>query len=234
MRKPPYAKSVFINCPFDGDYLPLFEAIIFTICSLGFVPRSTKEFYDSGTRLDKIISIITGCQFGIHDLSDTKLNSQTELPRFNMPFELGIDIGCRYVGGPRYAKKSILIMDRTLYRYQKFISDLAGYDPTAHGNKIEEVIRIVRNWLSTYSAVDGLPSAEFIQREYEFFRRDLLRIAKLLKFKAGIPYTDYLNIVADWLLVRRNSVNAQEIAGRALRIVGLFTDKESKAKLSQI
>jgi hypothetical protein len=26
-----YVNNVFINCPFDGEYLPIFRAVIFTI-----------------------------------------------------------------------------------------------------------------------------------------------------------------------------------------------------------
>ncbi len=37
------SKSVFINCPFDGEYSALFEAIVFATVCCGFVPRSALE-----------------------------------------------------------------------------------------------------------------------------------------------------------------------------------------------
>jgi len=32
-----FAGSVFINCPFDDDYWPTFEALVFTAVACGFV-----------------------------------------------------------------------------------------------------------------------------------------------------------------------------------------------------
>ncbi len=34
-----YENSVFINCPFDPQYWPLFEAITFSVYDLGYFPR---------------------------------------------------------------------------------------------------------------------------------------------------------------------------------------------------
>ena len=39
-RKTPYRDSLFINCPFDEEYLPIFRAIVFTVAACGF--RATK------------------------------------------------------------------------------------------------------------------------------------------------------------------------------------------------
>src|ERR1039457_427072 len=52
--------AVFINCPFDASYRPLFDAIVFAVMALGFEPRCALE-RDTGTqeRLKKIIEIIT-------------------------------------------------------------------------------------------------------------------------------------------------------------------------------
>jgi hypothetical protein len=47
--------SVFINCPFDDDYRPVFDAIIFAVGVLGFRVRCAQEVDDSGeVRLAKI------------------------------------------------------------------------------------------------------------------------------------------------------------------------------------
>ncbi|MEA2238824.1 MAG: hypothetical protein QOC81_3548 [Thermoanaerobaculia bacterium] len=35
MRHDEYERNVFINCPFDDDYAPLFEAIVFAINDAG-------------------------------------------------------------------------------------------------------------------------------------------------------------------------------------------------------
>ena len=38
-----YEKNVFINCPFDDSYNPLFEAIVFAVHDIGFRPRCARE-----------------------------------------------------------------------------------------------------------------------------------------------------------------------------------------------
>lgn len=54
-RSVSFAASVFINCPFDNEYQPIFEAVVFTVVACGFTPRCALEELDSGTvRLKKI------------------------------------------------------------------------------------------------------------------------------------------------------------------------------------
>ena len=86
MESPQYASSVFINCPFDSEYLPIFRAIMFTVSVCGFVPRCSLEHDDaSQVRLEKIYRLIGSSAFGIHDISRTELDGENELPRFNKP-----------------------------------------------------------------------------------------------------------------------------------------------------
>lgn len=46
-----------------------------------------------------------------------------------------------------------MILDSEKYRYQKFISDIAGQDVKAHENDQRILIRVVREWLRNYSQV---------------------------------------------------------------------------------
>ena len=82
MVLPEYRQSVFINCPFDAEYTPMFEAIVLAVQDLGFRPRSARERIDSGeVRLSKIRELIAASRYSIHDLSRTELDSATALPR---------------------------------------------------------------------------------------------------------------------------------------------------------
>jgi len=93
---PNFDRNVFINCPFDAVYAPIFEAIVFAVYDAGFYARSALERLDSSQiRLHKIIDLIRSSRLSIHDLSRTELDDTTALPRFNMPLELGVDIGCK-------------------------------------------------------------------------------------------------------------------------------------------
>jgi hypothetical protein len=131
-----YAQNVFINCPFDDKYKPLFDAAVFAILLAGFEPRCALEASNAGqARLYKIMDMIAGCRYGIHDISRTE-SSRGRLPRFNMPLELGLDLGCWRYGSGHLGDKRLLIMDRTPHRYQKFISDIAGHDVVSHSNSV--------------------------------------------------------------------------------------------------
>jgi len=97
--KDEYSNQIFINCPFDDEYQKLYYSIVFVVLDCGFIPRSTKEIDDSSRlRLKSITEIIQKCKYGIHDLSRVELDDDNQLPRFNMPFELGIFYGAKEFG----------------------------------------------------------------------------------------------------------------------------------------
>lgn len=134
-----YSDQIFINCPFDDGYQELFYAIVFTALDCGFIPRCSKEINDSSKlRLRSIVEIIRKCKYGIHDLSRVELDKNCNLPRFNMPFELGIFYGAKAFGVDDQRRKNFIVLEKENYRYQKFISDLSGVDIQAHNNKIEK------------------------------------------------------------------------------------------------
>jgi hypothetical protein len=195
-----FAHNVFINCPIDSNYDPLFHAMVFTIYLLGFRARCSREENDSGNiRLGKIIKIITACKFGIHDISRTEPDKHG-LPRFNMPFELGIDLGIRRSGNIRCKKKVHLILDRTAYRYQQFLSDIGGQDIDAHHNKQNKIIVNVRDWLRSATKAKDMPSGKIIYGEYKRFLRDLPQICHQLNLEMDeITFPDYSHIVVHWL-----------------------------------
>ena len=195
------ADDVFINCPFDDGYALLFQALIFAVYATGFRPRSARELDDGGqTRIDKLYGLIEECRFGIHDLSRTELDPVNALPRFNMPLELGIFLGAKRYGVGDQKTKRALVLDVEQYRYQRFISDLAGMDIHGHGADPLEAIRQTRNWLANVSR-RVLPSADRIVRLFESFTNDLPALARRLEFDPErMPYVDYERIVVGWLL----------------------------------
>lgn len=193
------ADDVFINCPFDDAFAPTFRALIFVAIVCGFRPRSARELDDGGqTRIDKILGLIEECRYGVHDLSRTKLDAVHSLPRFNMPLELGLFLGAKRYGGVHQKTKRILILDVERYRYQRFISDLAGMDIHEHAGEPVRALRETRDWLANVSRRE-LPSADRVQRAYEAFLADLPDLAVALEFDPErIPYIDFERIVARW------------------------------------
>ncbi len=151
-----YSRQVFLNCPFDDGYRPIYEAIIFAVLHCGFVIRCARERDDSGeTRIGKIVEIIRESQFGIHDISRVECDEVNGLPRFNMPLELGLFLGAKSFSGEKQQKrKRCLILDSEPYRYQKFISDIAGQDIRSHGGVPLEALKQTRNcWRPSSTAL---------------------------------------------------------------------------------
>lgn len=143
-----FDRNVFINCPFDEDYAPILQAILFCLIYLRLNPRIASERNNSAeARLAKIAELIETCRLSVHDLSRCQASREGELYRMNMPFELGIDWACRkYKRGKE--TKSILVLEREKFRYQAAISDLAGCDIESHQDLYDVAIRKVRNWVS--------------------------------------------------------------------------------------
>ena len=194
-------KPVFVNCPFDGVYLPLFHAIVFAVVRCGFRPRCALEVNDAAeVRIDKIARIIGECPIGIHDISRTDLDAANGLPRFNMPLELGLYLGARYYGGAKHRSKACLVLDREPYRYQTFISDIAGQDIAAHGDDPARCIEAVRNFLNGLSGARPLPSGDVLVKEYRAFRTALPAICAALEVNAAkLEFRDFLYIVIDYV-----------------------------------
>ena len=196
-----YQQSVFVNCPFDQDYRPLFDALVFTVTDCGFEARCAKEASDSGeVRIDKIIKIIRACRYGIHDISRTELDPVNRLPRFNMPLELGLFLGAKEFGRDRQRQKRCLVLDRDPYRYQKFISDISGQDISAHRNEPERAIRVVRDWLSDVLADVMVPSGSAIAERYGEFREALpLYCRTFQQREEELTFVDFRNLIKIWL-----------------------------------
>jgi hypothetical protein len=195
-----YDRSVFINCPFDDAYINLFRSIIFAVVHCGFRARCAQEIDDGGqVRIDKIVKIVEGCRYGIHDLSRTELDRVNQLPRFNMPLELGLFLGAHRFGAPLQRKKICLILDRDPYRYQKFISDIAGQDIRAHQEMERRAITLIRDWLGTSSG-RIMPGGKHIYQQYRRLNGALPSLCRSLKLnKSEITFNDFTNIVTAWI-----------------------------------
>lgn len=206
--------DVFINCPFDADYAPTFDALVFTVLACGFRARTALELDDaSQTRIDKIYGIIKDCRYGVHDISRTQLDVNG-LPRFNMPLELGIFLGAKRFGGADQRQKRCLVLDTEPYRFQKFISDLAGVDPQAHGGDPRAAAAKLRNWLANVSRRD-LPGDRDIVGLLDRWTVDRPAIAEGLGFDAAaVPYVDLTKMIATWLTPETNAPPVKKSATR--------------------
>lgn len=171
MPKPTNALDVFINCPFDTGYKPFFHAIIWTVIRSGYRARCAQEIDDGAqNRLGKIMDIIGECRFGVHDISNTDVDGDPPLPRFNMPLELGLWFGANRFGGAAQADKRCIILDRERFRYQRFISDIAGQDLHSHGGKLDTLIAEMTAWLRHLPGGERPGGGTQMLREYRRFQ----------------------------------------------------------------
>lgn len=143
--------SVYINCPFDAEYKPIFDAVVFAIVCCGFTPRSALE---TGTvsmpRMRRIADAMQSSKYSIHDLSRCKGEGDENLARFNMPLELGISLAMKFSGVRDDAPHDWLMLVPKGNAYKKFVSDLSGYDPEEYissGPDVrQDVVAAVMSW----------------------------------------------------------------------------------------
>jgi hypothetical protein len=197
-----FGGNVFINCPFDPEYLPLAQCLVFAVLECGFKPRIASERADSGqVRIEKIRELIRACRFSIHDISRMEPLRPGDLPRFNMPFELGLDLGCWSYGPETLVTKQCLVLERDRHRYQTVLSDLSGHEVRAHGGDPESLVLEVRNWLRV-AVQKRLPSGSQVWQRFNLFRNDLELTLRRLGYSRrdveSLEMAEYIQFVRDW------------------------------------
>ena len=199
-----FDKNVFINCPFDSEYIVLLRPLLFTVIYCRHKPRIALERFNSGeVRFEKIKQLILESVLSIHDLSKIKSEKKNEYYRLNMPFEIGLDLGCQlYHSDPKYRQKKSLILERERYSHQKALSDLSGSDVKCHNGMPLDMVIEVRNWFSELGERD-LPSGSSIWDDYNMFWTDFYEDRKNNGFsekeldKISIP--EFVSSMEKWL-----------------------------------
>lgn len=117
-----------------------------------------------------------------------------------MPLELGVFIGAKRYGGGEHAEKRALILDTTPYRYQKFISDIAGQDIQYHNGNVVEAITKTASWLRNKSRRTTVPGGAIIAAEYAEFQAALPEILNGLGLQpAEMTFSDYLLLAESYV-----------------------------------
>jgi hypothetical protein len=176
------------------------RAACFAILACGYNPRCALDTDDSGVvRFSEIVKLIAACGYSIHDISRVQLDRSSQLPRFNMPLELGADLGLRLEGPAVQHDRKTLILDTESHRYDKTLSDISGMDIKAHGDSRETVIKHVRDWLNTNRSKDTrpLPGAAAINADFRAYLKIAPDIIQNLRLDDHdqLPHTDYLHVV---------------------------------------
>ncbi len=205
-RRPgiPFETDVFVNCPFDDRYTPLLRPLLFTLVDLGFSPRIATERSDSGeNRIDKICGLIRQSKYSIHDLSRLRAGEVGEFYRMNMPFELGIEYGCRLFGRAPMREKRCLILEKDLHEFRKALSDLSGIDVKRHDDEPEGVIRAVRDWFVGTVGLRKIASPTVLWFRFTDFASDFYDARKKEGFSDDdlnmMPIPEYIDFIRSWV-----------------------------------
>src|SRR5262249_938548 len=97
-------------------------------------------------------------------------------------------------------RKRILILDSEQFRYQRFISDIAGQDIRTHGAEPARAIEMVATWLRAQSRSTSVPGGRRIAQEYAQFQQQLPSMLDTRHFvEAEISFGDYVTIATEWM-----------------------------------
>lgn len=141
-------------------------------------------------------------KYSIHDISRCQAAEEGQHFRLNMPFELGIDYGCRkYFGNGREAKK-ILILEERQYRYQAALSDIAGWDIASHDANYEIAVRKVRNWLVAEAGAERMGASKILGAYADFqawYYEKQLSMGFSDEDIQDYPTSELLRAMIDWI-----------------------------------
>lgn len=166
--------AVFLNIPYDSNFRSLYLAYIVGLTHLGLEPRATLGIPGGSRRLDRILELIKSCRYSIHDLSRVELDrAAPRVPRFNMPFELGLAVTWSQLNPTRH---TWFVCEAENRRLLKSLSDLNGTDPNIHDGTVEGVMRELGNAFVRDRAMPTMPrmmnAYRVVSRKAEEIQRD--------------------------------------------------------------
>jgi hypothetical protein len=159
---------------------------------------------DSGEqRINKILSLILKSRYSLHDLSRIRSRRRGEFFRLNIPFELGIDYGCRSVAGGYLRKKRFLVLGAKLHDYKRALSDLGGIDAKSHANDQEKAVIALRNWFVDTVHLKKVLSGSALFEKFVDFRANFFDQKKKDGFSRQdlnmMPVREYIAAIRHWL-----------------------------------
>jgi hypothetical protein len=165
--------QVFLNYPYDSDYLPFAEALSFGVVAAGMVPITALDLTDpDAPRLEMIVEAITSCHYSAHDLSRCRGEGPGNFARMNMPMEMGMAM-FHALSAQRSDHRCAFFVPSG-YSYHEYASDLSGLDPLRYEENPAALLAIVYEWLRRIGPegiVSKQPTVEVIEAFVEFSNR---------------------------------------------------------------
>jgi len=197
-----FNRNVFINCPFDEKYKVLLRPLIFSLLYFELNPQISETESSAHVRVKNIMRLIRTSKYSIHDISRKKALKKGDVARFNMPYEMGLDIGCQEFGVGLLKQKKCLIFDSNSHDYDISISDISGQDIKEHNDDPETLIRKVREWLVKVLR-KRLPSAASVWENYVEFITDMNEQLTAEGYTQAeieaLAHSEYILIASEWI-----------------------------------
>jgi hypothetical protein len=183
------AKAVFINCPFDAEFEPVFDAIFFSTVCCGFMPRSAVESGSTAVpRVERIVQAIFSSKYSIHDLSRCRGEGSEHFARFNMPLELGIAMARRFMTRRAAQQHDWLLLVPEGHGHLKFVSDLAGFDPMRYDGELGTAVSNVTSWLATRPDAAHTATPREVLSALPRFQSEAARLRE--EWREKLPWAD--------------------------------------------
>ncbi|MEP6747257.1 MAG: hypothetical protein ABJB86_06010 [Bacteroidota bacterium] len=202
-----FESNVFINCPFDQFYVPLLQPLLFTVLYFDLNPLIAETQSSGQVRVEQIKKLIIRSKYSIHDISRSEALKEKDLPRFNMPFEMGLDLGCQSFGKGKMQFKKSLVLEKTKHHYLKVISDIGGQDIENHDDEPKILVRKVRNWFASVLH-NHQPSPSLIWDAYNDFLTNLKERLKKESFSVddieSLPFSNFILLAREWIALHKN------------------------------
>ena len=153
--------------------------------------------------MKKILRLIKECKYSIHDLSRLKSEKANEFSRLNMPFELGIEYGCRRIANNHLRTKRSLILEKKRYDIQKALSDLNGVDIKSHNNNPARTVQALQHWLIETVGMTDIDSPSVIWDRFNEFSYDFYVRRKSQGYSRNdlkmMPIPQYIRFIRQWI-----------------------------------
>lgn len=146
------------------------------LVGLGLNPRCVVQIPASADRLTRLVKIIQESPFSIHDLSRVQLSgtaSPFRVPRFNMPFELGLAVAI--CSSDANAGRQWKLMEAVPHRLNHSLSDVDGYNPVIHNGTVTGTFEALLNIFPTLRKppLSEVGDFKWVYRKLRAFRSTL-------------------------------------------------------------
>jgi hypothetical protein len=192
----PSAAGVFLNVPYDKDFVDLFLAYVAGVSTFRLVPHAALEIPGGERRLDRVFNLLRTCAYSIHDLSRVQLDSRRPLtPRMNMPFELGLAVAWEKLERGQHIWH---VFETKRRRVEKSLSDIGGTDVYIHDGR---PLGIFRELCNAFIQAQQQPTVEDMNVVYQALKTALPE----LKRKAGSKTAFQARVFSDLCTLGRTA-----------------------------